>query len=413
MSFGENLLIKRLRESSPKGENYYDCNATTVSYKSGFPVLDYYLGYLVNVFNTDDQLEYSYPNIGIPGGCFVTGIGKPSTSKTTTFIQIAANIVRPFANGSVIHYDLEQALNYSRIQVLTKFTMQEMFAGKYILRQERSSISDIKRSIIRLYKEKVDNPTLYKYKTGKKNEFGEEIEIFEPTVVIIDSIATLSAEVNENDKKDYKKLEDVTSQTDRMRLTGEISRFFTELLPYLRAANIVVLTINQIKVNPGMGVMPSPADILYLKQGESLPGGRAPQYLAHILLKFVAIGSEKYTMEENGFDGFGVAVEIIKSRTNQAGQRFDLVYDKVKGIDSLRSTLNFAKEVGLLAGNKNKSYFINNKEESFSMINVHEDFAERKELYKIMYENVIPVLEHRLSAIKPEEMHFVAEEYDY
>ena len=268
-TFGENLLIKHLRENSPKGENYFDCNASVVSYKTGFPVLDYYLGYLVNVYDENDELKDEYPSLGIPGGCYVTGIGKPSTSKTTTFCQIAANIVRPFANGSVIHFDLEQSQNYSRIQVLTKFKMSEMLNGKYILRQEQSSISDIKRTIIRVYKEKMSEPDLYKYNTGKLNEFGKEIIIFEPTVIIIDSIATLSSEVNENDKKEAQKLEDVRSQTDRMRLTGEISRFFNELLPYLRAANIIVLTINQIKTNPGMGVMPSPAAILYLKQGES------------------------------------------------------------------------------------------------------------------------------------------------
>lgn len=412
-SFGENLLIKTLRENAPKGENYFDCNASVVSYKTGFPALDYYLGYLVSVYNSSDELIDEYPSIGIPGGCFVTGIGKPSTSKTTSFSQIAANIVRPFKNGSVIHFDLEQAQNYSRIQVLTKFKMTEMLDGKYILRQEQSSISDIKKTIIRVYKEKMSGGNAYKYNTGKKNEFGEDIIIFEPTVVIIDSIATLSTDINENDKKESVKMEDVTSQTDRMRLTGEISRFFTELLPYLRAANIIVLTINQIKTNPGMGIMPSPAEILYLKQGETLPGGRSPQFLAHVLLKFVAVGSEKYTYEEHGFDGFGVSVEIIKSRVNQAGQKVSLVYDKIRGIDSLRSTLAYAKEMGLTSGNKNKTYFINNKEESFSMINVHEEFNQRRELYKIMYENVIPELTKRLSAINKSELNVIDEEMDY
>ena len=269
MSFGENLLIKNLRENAPKGENYFDCNATTISYKTGFPTLDYHLGYIVNVFNENNEIIDSYPSVGIPGGCFVTGIGKPSTSKTTTFAQIAANIVRDFPNGSVIHYDLEQAENYSRIQTITKFKMTDMMAGKYILRQEQNSINDIKRSIIRIYKEKMASPELYKYNTHKKNEFGEDIIIFEPTVVIIDSIATLATEVNENDKKEAKKIEEVSSQPDRMRLAGEISRFFTELLPYIRAANIIVMCINQIKTKAQIGVMPSASDILYLKQDES------------------------------------------------------------------------------------------------------------------------------------------------
>ena len=270
MSFGENLLIKKLRENSPKGEDYFACNASTVSYKTGFPVLDYYLGYLVNVFNDKNELVDQYPSIGVSGGCYLTAIGRPSTGKTTAMAQFAANIVRPFDNGSVIHFDLEQAENYSRIQNITKFKMTDMMNGKYILRQEQNSISDIKRAIIRVYKEKMSEPETYKYHTGKKNEFGEEIVIFEPTVVIIDSIATLATEINENDKKESKKMEEVSSQPDRMRLAGEISRFFTELLPYLRAANIIVLTINQIKTKIGMGIMPSPAEILYLKQDESL-----------------------------------------------------------------------------------------------------------------------------------------------
>ena len=76
-----------------------------------------------------------------------------------------------------------------------------------------------------------------------------------------------------------------------------------------------------------------------------MPGGKSPQFLANVLLKFVAMGGDKFTLEDNGFDGFGVTVEIIKSRVNQAGQKVYLVYDKMRGIDSLRSTLAYAKEI--------------------------------------------------------------------
>lgn len=143
------------------------------------------------------------------------------------------------------------------------------------------------------------------------------------------------------------------------------------------------------------------------------PGGKAPQFLAHILLKFVAVGSEKYVLEDNGFDGFGVSVEIIKSRVNQAGQIVKLVYDKVRGVDSIRSTLAYAKDAGLTSGNKNKTYFISNKEDSFSLVNVHDDFNANRNLFKIMYDNVIPELTKRLSAIDQSEMSVVEEELNY
>jgi len=410
---GKNLLINALRENAPKGENYFDCNASVISYKTGNPILDYYLGYKVRVFDGDNNIVDEYPSIGITAGCFVTVIGKPSTAKTTMVEAIAANIVRPFENGSVIHFDLEQSANYSRIQAITKLRMKDMEDGKYILRQEMNTISDIKKTIIRLYREKTTNPDKYQYNTGKKDEFGNDIILYVPTVIIIDSIATLSTELNEDSKKDYVKIEEVSSQTDRMRLTGEISRFYTESLPYIRTANITVFAINQIKTNSSIGIIKSPAEILYLDQDETMPGGKAPQFYAHILWKNKAIGSEKYTLEEHGFDGFGIEVKIIKSRVSQAGQNIFVVYDKVRGIDSLRTSLAYAKDVGLLAGNKNKMYFIDDKDMSFSMVHCHDDFKARPELYKKLYSSIIPILETRLSAIDAGELDFDENEYDY
>ena len=237
--------------------------------------------------------------------------------------------------------------------------------------------------------------------------------MYVPTVIIIDSIATLSTELNEDSKKDYVKIEEVSSQTDRMRLTGEISRFYTESLPYIRTANITVFAINQIKTNSSIGIIKSPAEILYLDQDETMPGGKAPQFYAHILWKNKAIGSEKYTLEEHGFDGFGIEVKIIKSRVSQAGQNIFVVYDKVRGIDSLRTSLAYAKDVGLLAGNKNKMYFIDDKDMSFSMVHCHDDFKARPELYKKLYSSIIPILETRLSAIDAGELDFDENEYDY
>lgn len=268
---GKNLLLEALRNNGGKNADYFDCNASVISYKTGFPVLDYYLGYKVNIYDDDMNIIDSYPSLGITAGSYVEFIGKSSTGKTTMAIQVAANIVRGFDNGMVIHYDLERALNYSRIQVLSKFKMSEM-GSKYVLRQEKTSLEDMKKSIIQLYMEKTKDDT-YKYNTGKKNEFNEDIILYEPTVIILDSIASITMSLNENDKKELAKLEEISTQTDRMRLTGEIGRFFSEILPYLRAANITLIAINHIKVNPGMGIVKTPAELLYLKVDETIPGG--------------------------------------------------------------------------------------------------------------------------------------------
>ena len=412
MNKEEGLLLRELRESGSKNADLFYNNSTTISYKTGIPVLDYFLGYRVDVYNEDDELTDSYSALGITGGSYALFIGKPSTSKTSTAVSIAANIIRDYPESFIVHFDLEQAMNYTRIKTLTRMKMTKL-KRKYVLRQEKTTLEDMKKSIIEIYMKKTRDPKTYKYKTGVKDEFGQEIEAYYPTVIILDSIATISMGLNENDKKELAELEKVASQTDRMRLTGEIGRFFTDILPYLRTANIILIAINQIKINPQMGIVKSPAEILYLKQDEALPGGRAPQFYAHILLKFVAVGSEKYTEEENGFDGFGVRAEIIKSRTNQAGQVVPLVYDKVRGVDSLRSTINFAKEAGLTGGNKNSFYFTSDKDRKFSLVHVHEAFKEDPSLFKLMYDTVIPVLQGRLSAVEEDENDVIEGEFDY
>lgn len=291
--------------------------------------------------------------------------------------------------------------------------MNDMRDGKYILRQEKTTLEDMKSTIMRIYQEKTQNADKYKYNTGKKNEFGDEIELFEPTVIILDSIATITMSLDGGDAKTLEKLEEISSQTDRMRLTGEIGRFFNEILPYLREANITLIAINQIKTNPGMGIVKSPAEILYLKQDETLPGGKTPQFLAHILIKFVAVGSEKYDDEDDGFSGFKVRMEIIKSRVSAAGKYVNLIYDKNTGVDMVRSTVDYAKDLGLIGGNKNGYYFVTDKEEKFTLVNMPNDFRNNPKLYKIMKDAVIPVLEQNLSGIRPEEMEVPNEEMNF
>ena len=414
---GKNLLIEALRMSDAdrgkKADHYFDCNASVISYSTGFPVLDYYLGYKVNVCDENGHFKESYPSLGITAGSYVLFIGKPSTSKTSTAVKIAGNIVRRFDHGTVIHFDMEEAMNYSRIQALTRLPMNEMMEGKYILRQEKLTLADIKSTILRLYNEKVSNYDKYSYDTGKLNEFGEPIKLLEPSVIILDSIATISTGLSDGSVKDLEKAEEVMSQTERMRLTGEIGRFFNDVLKYLREANITLIAINQIKQNPQMGFVKSPAEVMYLKQDEHCPGGYAPLFNAQIMLKFVAVGSEKYTDEDDGFSGFKVRAEIIKSRVSAAGKYVNLIYDKNIGVDMVRSTVDYAKDMGLVAGNKNGYYFITEKDEKFTLLNMPTDFRKNPKLYKIMKDNVIPILETNLSGISPEEMEIAIEEEEF
>ena len=85
----------------------------------------------------------------------------------------------------------------------------------------------------------------------------------------------------------------------------------------------------------------------------------------------------------------------------------------MRGIDPLRSTVFFAKDLGLTGGNKNKFYFISDPDKYFTLTRINEDFRENRELYKIMYRNVIPQLETVLSQVDTEELEALDEQYDY
>ena len=412
-----NAIVQALLESDPKDERLYLPDSTSYSYKTGNPVIDYSLGYRVNVFNDSDEVVDSYAALGVAAGKQVCCIGKPSTGKTTWAVQTAAAIVRNIPNANVYHFDLEQAQNYTRIINLTRFKMSQIEKeDKYILKQGSYSISDIKKLLMKIYMEKTSDPKKYKYDTGKLDEFGKPILLYVPTVIIIDSIPQLSTDVNLNDKKDRAKVEDISSQTDRMRVTGEISRFYSEIGPYQQEANIIVISINQIKKRGNIGGMPSPAEMLYLNQDETAPGGLAPQYLANQLLKFIACGSEKKTVEDDGIDGFGAKIRVIKSRTSTNGMDIHVIYDKVRGFDSLRTSVEFAKEMGLLGGRRSGYYFNaleNGKEHKFTARNMTEDFRNDRELYKMLYSQIIPILDARIPNVDPETEAIPEEELDY
>lgn len=405
-----NPLLDALRANDKTGY-LFETNSTFVAYKTGFPVLDYKMGFNVNVFGKDGKVQEVYPAIGITTGSIVTIIGRTHVGKSSIAIQIASNIVRQFKSGSVVHYDLEGGTNMTRISTLSKFTPTQL-EDKYVLRQTGSSIEEIKKSIAKIYSEKISNPDTYMYDTGKLDEFGKPIVTYEPTCLIIDSVPSLSSYINENTKDGQKALEEITSQTDKMRMTAEIGRFLSESMQMMKAANIIMFLINHIKEKPPMGTPQAP-EIRGMKQNETMPCGKALQYYSNTMIRLTSIGSEKYTIEEHGFDGFGVQALFIKNRSNTDGTIVPFVFDKGRGYDSVISSVMFAKSVDLLGGNRNGYYFIENKDSKFRLDHVREEFAANRELYKIMYAHIIPVLEHSLSSYKPEELIVCEEEMNY
>ena len=79
----------------------------------------------------------------------------------------------------------------------------------------------------------------------------------------------------------------------------------------------------------------------------------------------------------------------------------------------VRSTVDFAKENGLIGGNRNGYYFITDKDQKFTLRNMPKDFRDNPELYKIMKKNVIPILEKNLSGLSVDELVIPEEETNF
>ena len=93
-----------------------------------------------------------------------------------------------------------------------------------------------------------------------------------------------------------------------------------------------------------------------------------------------------------------------------------MIYDKLSGFDSLRTSVEFAQEHKLIGGNRSRYYFVNvenPKEHTFTLRNMHEDFRNDRELYKLLYDAILPILESEIPAMEDENQDIPEEELAY
>lgn len=384
-----NRLLNKLREKDKKG--LFSSSQVSVNYPTGFLPFDYLNGYKVKVVDMNENLLGTYDATGISGGTFVTIIGKSGVAKTTWTIQTAFNIVKNFSDDAFIMcYDLEQALNYTRIKNITGATQEEL-DNKFVLRQEKNYIENIFDSIIDIANAKEADKSTFMYETGNLDEFGKPIKVYVPTVVIIDSIPTLAS-------KDTEGEESMGSQTEAMRAAQHLKRFYSRLMPIIKTYNITVFAINHINQKIEMNAFSkTQAQTMYLKQDESLAGGVAPIYYANTLIKFIS--STKYKKEDDGFDGFMVRAELIKSRSNKAGQSCNLVYNQVTGFDPILTLYQYALDNDLIDGRNPYKYFKTNKDVKFDSRNFREAFDNNEEIKQLLLDNTVPRLQKLLSFV--------------
>lgn len=380
-------LLELMQSQDKTGS--FEKTPTDISYPTGFHMIDYRNGYWLETYDENDHVIARHKSIGIVAGSFNTVIGKSGVAKTTGVVQMASNIVRNYESSFIMHYDVENAYSYTRVHNITSMGMTEL-KKKYVLKKDVSAIEDIHESIMNIAKMKKSQGDKYKYNSGVKDEFGEDIIIFEPTVVIVDSLPSLSLKDTLGDSE-------LQTQSYGMRKSRAFSEFCSKLVSVCKEMNIIVFFINHIKTKIEMNAFAkTQAQQMYLKQDEALPLGEAPIYYANNIFKFIS--STKYNTEKHGFDGFMVKCELIKSRTNKAGQIAELIYDQAIGFDNVRALLNFAESMKLTTGNNPNRRLVGHPDVRYSSLKFTKQFQENPDLRYALLDTVVPHLETMLSS---------------
>lgn len=333
------LLAERFRAQMAKTKDPRMEEAVAdVMYPTGFLPFDFLNGYKVHV--KSDTQDFWYSSVGIVDGSSTMILGRSGSGKTTIALQMAANIIRPFPEATIFYDDIEGGSNDTRRELLTHFTPEEC-QQRIIYRNTAVSAENFYKRIASIYEIKMNNRADFEYDTGKLDSQGNKIYKLIPTVYILDSLALLTPEKLTEE-------EELSGQMSTTATAKTNTAVFKRIIPKLKAANIILFTINHINDKIEINAFThSKAQISFLKQGETLPGGKAALYLANNMIR-VDDGAKLKSNEGLGIDGKIVDFEIIKSRTNAAGRSVPMVFDFANGFDDILSLFMFLKSTGAI-----------------------------------------------------------------
>ena len=390
------IMLDELRKNDKKG--LFKSTDVFTHYSTGFLPIDYLNAFTVNYFDADGNPKSDVVP-GIIGGRFITIVGYSGTGKTTLGDQIAWSIVNDYdrhdpetckvfeENALMFHYDVEQTALRSRLARITGTDPREK---RIILQKDAVSIEDVMEAIDKICKVKESAGDELKYNIPGK-WFGSEkpIKVYVPTVIIIDSLPTFtSREV---------KSEELEGQMSTNREVGQISQFYTKCLFKMMKYNITIIAINHIKTKLKINMYePDKPQLMLLKDGESLPRGQAPIYLASSLFRLNATGAKanQYSMEREGFNGFKAYLQVTKTKTSFIGGVTPLCFNEKIGYDPIYSLFEFAYDRGLIGGQGQYLYFQGAEAYKFSRKTFREKFI-NDEMFGLTVMNALkPCFEH-------------------
>ena len=288
-------------------------------------------------------------------------LGRRSHFKTTLGMQMCANIAYA-NNGNVIHLDAENRLVVQRLKNLTQLP-DSWFDGdhpRYALRAGAIGYDTLQSYVTAIYESKMKFKNLLLKDTGCVDEHNQPIWLMPPTVMFLDSLSdVISKEYDIQNSKEWDKQKEMRGNTDGMQNAKTLKGVISDILPMLKEANIIFITIAHENANVSMNAFATPKkQFQYGDHNIKISGGKSVEYNASSVMGFTGeIKDEsRYTEQQDGFVGNTVLYEPIKLSTNQSGNKktglgFRIVVDKTKnGCDNLRTLVLFLNDRGRSQG---------------------------------------------------------------
>lgn len=380
------FLINTYREKvgKEKDKRLSEEAGSDVAYSTGFLALDFLNGTLVHV--KDKDKDYKYYSCGLADGSIVMVIGRSGCGKTTFVEQMAANIVRPFEEGIIFEDNIEGGIIESRRLELSGFSPDEINT-RYVVRNSGISNETVYQRIKMIYDLKISKRKELEYDTGLEDIHGNRIYKLVPTVYILDSLAMLSPDnIIEDDE-----LGTSMSQTASAKSNSVL---FKSLTPLLKTANIIILVINHIQDDISINPMQrKKSQLAFLKQGETLPGGRKPVYLSNNIIRLDDATKLKSDEAFKIESGNITMVTLLKSRSNRSGKSIPLIFNPVIGYDPILSLFYFVKSENILKGAGAYLYIESYPDVKFSQATFKDKYLNDPVLREEFHKAVVPCLQ--------------------
>lgn len=373
-------MIDELRAKDKK--NLFYSSDAFANYSTGYLPLDYANAFRLKVKDGDEIKTVTV--IGVIGGTFITIVGGSGTGKSTLAMQIGANIIKPFENGLLMYGDCELTAIKQRLCELAGMSEDD---PRIVLNKDAIAIEDHLEIIDKICEEKELGGDKYKYEVHDRLFNGKTVKLYQPTVIIVDSLWTF----NSKDMKTGELEGDMSSN----RATKQVGQFYNKCLHKMNKYNIIIIAINHIKsaiqIDP---YHPVQKQLVLLNPGESLPKGSAPIYLAHTLIRLNQYPkSSMYTKEDNGFSGYKVKVQYAKTKTAFIGSEVDLTFNPPIGFDPIYSLYEFASSCGLIEGRNPYLYIKGAEVFKFNRKKFNEIFINDEEFREMFMKAIMPYLE--------------------